>query len=130
MAEIIRNSNSAVGTTYAGVALGQLGYNLKDIQDESLLQKIIIDYMTLNDRNRFSLAKMLLYLSNKSMGVEGARVFWTAGDENLSTTTVTTAFNTGTATHCKLGLTNLHLIGNASVHKDSFVCHRVCSDNR
>ena len=107
MTEILRNSNSAVGSTYTGVALGQLGYNLKDIKDESLLQNIIIDYMTLNDRNRFSLAKMLLYLSNKGTGVEGARVFWTAGDENLSTTTVVAAFNTATSTHCKLGLTNL-----------------------
>jgi hypothetical protein len=107
MATIVRDPNTGVGQSYNGVALGQLGYNLKDINDDGLLQKVIIDSMTLKERNRYALAKMLLFMSNKSMGVEAARAYWTAGDENLSTTTVAAACNTLSATHIKLGLQNL-----------------------
>lgn len=107
MTAIVRDPNAGVGTSYNGVSIGQLGYNLKDINDAGLLQKIIIDYMTIQDRTRFSLAKFLLYMSNKTMGIEGARAYWTAGDENLSTTSVAAACNTASASHIKLGLQNL-----------------------
>lgn len=107
MATVIRDANSAVGASYQGSALGQLGYNLKNIKDAGLLQNLIIDYMNLQDRNRSTFAKMMLTMSGKSRGIDGARAFWVAGDENASTTTVAVAFNTATSSHCKLGLQNL-----------------------
>ena len=86
MATVIRDANSAVGISYQGSALGQLGYNLKNIKDAGLLQSLIIDYMNLQDRNRSTFAKMMLTMSGKSRGIDGARAFWVAGDENASTT--------------------------------------------
>ncbi len=81
---------------YAGGTLDLLGYDAKDLKDADQLRRAIIDVKAFNVLNRSSMAALLVYLSNKSVGEQGHVLEWPAGDDEINKTTL--AAGTGSST--------------------------------
>jgi len=99
-----RDFNAAIGEIFPADELLKMGYDLKDLADANMLNKILFDKMAYETRNRNQLASILTSLSDFSMGSPETMVTWNAGDEEASTTeltapyTVTGPAGTGAAT--------------------------------
>lgn len=90
-------------TQYLAPGLGQIGYDVKNLQDLGLLNKYVLDNMWFENRNRSALAKFLGYMSNQNtMSFNANKFSWVIGDEEASKTTLNSAFTNGTSTHLDL----------------------------
>ena len=94
-----RDFNAAIHTLYPAATLLAMGYDLKDLEDANMLQKILFDSVAYETRSRHQLSSILTSLSDFGSGYKENIIRWNAGDEEESTTSLATstyAVTTGT----------------------------------
>lgn len=86
-----RNLNSDINHIFSGTELFDMGYDLKDLNDVNMLEKVLFDKMAFETRNRNQIASLLTSISDFNSGVTSINLRWNAGDEEASTTLLSAA---------------------------------------
>ena len=86
-----RDFNAAIHNLFPAETLLAMGYDLKDLEDAGMLQKILFDSLAYQTRSRHQLSSLLTSLSDFGSGSKENVLTWNAGDEEESTTTLEAA---------------------------------------